>query len=605
MKSLLATFAIFCLFPTSILNAQEDTGAWRSLFNGKDLEGWEANEHPESFSVSEGRIKCHGVQGGAHLFFVGADKKDKTFKDFELELQFRAQPESNSGVFFHTGPKKREGTPWLAKGYEIQLNTTAKEKRKTGSLYGVKDLLEESGLDETKWQTFKLIVHGKKIQVFINSKLVNEYLEPENPQRDKKRKDRVLDPKGGAIALQAHDPNSVYFFKDIRIRKLAQDKAAKKFESMFDGKTLDGWHNPYDWGDSKVVDGEIHLVAQKKFFLMSDREYHDYEFEAEMHLPEGKANSGFMVRGQEEKNKVFGYQCEVDPSDRKWSGGLYDESRRQWLNPLSDQPEVQDALKLTEWNHYRVVCEGNHLQFWVNGQKTTDYFDPVDLSGKIGLQHHGEKDQLYRFRNIKVIEKGRSEWKPIFDGTSMDGWKLSGDGKWEIKDGVLIGTSSKSDMSNGLFCSEKSYGDFTAKVTFRLREGNSGFFIRSETNDTPVGVSGVQVELENSDAMGGLYETGGRAWLAKPLHYFSSFPKDRQKKRISQWKKSLKPSEEWSTMVVSASGDRVVTHLNDTLAVDIVDPKIRRDGKLAVQLHRGQKMHIEIRSIEVLEKAKE
>lgn len=608
MKSLAVfVFTSFMFFSHCL--AAQDGESWTSLFNGKNLDGWQANDHPESFSVTNGLLKCHGVKGGAHLFFVGDDNKDDLFKDFVLELQFRAQPESNSGVFFHTGRAKRNSkTPWLAKGYEVQLNTTAKEKRKTGSLYGVKDLLNESGLDETKWQKLKLVCQGKKIQIYLNSKLVNEYTEPRNPKRTKKLKGRVLDSNGGAIALQAHDPNSVYFFRDIRIQKLtAIESSGDEFESMFDGKTLNGWHNPYDWGAASVVDGEIHLVAQKKFFLMSDRDYHDYEFEAEMHLPVGKANSGFMVRGQEKKNRVFGYQCEVDPSERKWSGGLYDEGRRQWLNPLEDQPEVQDALKLTQWNHYRVVCEGDRLQFWVNGQQTTDYYDPVDLSGKIGLQHHGEKDQLYRFRNIRFIDKGRSEWKPIFDGTSMKGWKVSDAGKWEIKDGFLVGTSSKTDKSNGLFYSEKSFGDFTARIKFRVLEGSGGFFFRSETNDTPAETTGTYAKLENSRMIGGLFETGGRDWLAKPLHYFDSFAQDRQKGREKQWNKAHKPAQSpgWATMVVSAHGDRIVTHVNDTLAVDLIDPKIRREGRFAVQLHRGQKAHIEIGSIELLQKAKD
>jgi hypothetical protein len=337
---------------------------------------------------------------------------------------------------------------------------------------------------------------------------------------------------------------------------------------------------------------------------MSDKTYGDYVFEGEMHLPVGKANSGFMLRGQEAKNKVFGYQAEVDPTDRKWSGGLYDEGRRQWLNPLKDQPEVQDALKKTDWNKYRIVCEGDHLQIFLNGVQTTDYYDPVDLIGRIGLQHHGEKDQHYRFRNLKVIDRGRHEWKPIFDGSSMKGWTTIGGGKWEIKDGVLVGTSSKAEPNHGLFLSDAVYGDFTARITFRLTEGNSGFYFRSEPNDSAVRVAGIQAELENSELIGGLYETGGRAWLVKPLHYFDSFAEDRQGGRKKQWAKASQPAKEgqWSTMVVSAHGDRVVTHVNDILACDLVDPKGRQEGHFAVQLHGGQDMKIEVKSIELLEK---
>ncbi|MFT5303309.1 MAG: hypothetical protein ACI87E_002639 [Mariniblastus sp.] len=371
--------------------------------------------------------------------------------------------------------------------------------------------------------------------------------------------------------------------------------------AIFDGKTEAGWHNPYEWGNVSIVDGEFHLVAQKKFFLMTDKSYGDYVFEGEMHLPKGTANSGFMVRGQESKNRVFGYQCEVDASPRKWSGGLYDEGRRKWLNPLSDQPEAQEALKLTDWNRYRIECEGDHLRFFVNGILTTDYYDPVDLEGRIGIQHHGEKDQLYRFRNLKVVDNGKHVWKPIFDGSSLDGWKAIGGGEWELVDGVMVGTSSKSEKKHGLIVSEESYGDFTAKITFRLTEGNSGFYFRSEINESTVGIAGIQAELENSELIGGLYETGGRQWLVKPLHYFESYAKDRQANRTKQWKKAYKPGE-WSTMVVSAHGDRVVTHVGDTLACDIVDPRGRKEGKFAVQLHGGQDMKVEVKSIELLVK---
>ncbi len=380
--------------------------------------------------------------------------------------------------------------------------------------------------------------------------------------------------------------------------------AATELTPIFDGKTLDGWHNPFEWGETKVVDGEIHLVAQKKFFLMSDKTYGDYEFEAQVRLPEGRSNSGFMARGQEAKNKVFGYQAEADPTSRKWSGGLYDEGRRLWLNPLADQPEVQDAFNKTEWNTYRIVCEGDHLQFFVNGQKTTDYYDPVDMTGKIGLQHHGEKDQVYRFRDIKVVDNGRHVWNPIFDGTSLDGWKATGGGKWELVDGVLLGTNSADEEKHGLLLSEKSYSDFTARITFRLTTGNSGFYFRSAPDDSGVGIKGIQAELENSDSIGGLYETGGRAWLAKPLHYFDSFSKDRQKGRQKQWSKAHKAGE-WSTMVVSVHGDRIVTHVGDILACDFVDPESPKEGQFALQLHGGEDVKIEVKKIELLEKDKQ
>ena len=195
--------------------------------------------------------------------------------------------------------------------------------------------------------------------------------------------------------------------------------AESEWVKLFNGKDLSGWHNPYEWGQSKVVDGEIHLTTdKKKFFLLSEKTFADFEFSVEIKMPEGKSNSGFLFRCHKKTNKAWGYQAEVDPSERRWSGGLYDEGRRGWLHPIKnkqnkpDQDYMKDhwkedrlnAFKRHDWNHYKIRCKGNHIQIWVNGVLTTDLKDDTDKSGYIGLQHHGEKGKIYRFRNIKIKE---------------------------------------------------------------------------------------------------------------------------------------------------------------------------------------------------------
>jgi hypothetical protein len=194
--------------------------------------------------------------------------------------------------------------------------------------------------------------------------------------------------------------------------------------NLFNGKDTTGWKNPYQWGEIAVVEDEIHLKANKKFFLVTEKNYRDFEFEAEIKLPEGKANSGFMFRCHVKPNKVFGYQSEVDGSSRRWSGGLYDEGRRKWLWPGRDgttniadkaktkeegmthfaKPEVKNALKRNDWNKYRIICKGPHIQVFVNGVLITDLWDNMDASGPIGIQHHGEKGQTYKFRNLRIKE---------------------------------------------------------------------------------------------------------------------------------------------------------------------------------------------------------
>jgi putative heme-binding domain-containing protein len=193
---------------------------WIELFNGRDLTGWQANLKPEAFSVEDGLLKAHGRNGMSHLFYTGDDGKDDVFTNFEFEAEVRAEPSSNSGIFFHTDRELRK-EKYLHKGYEVQLNSTAKEKRKTGSLYAVVDL-DRSPVDETKWFTLRFKVAGKRIEVWLNGKKVTDYVEPTNPERPASRAKRLIDPNGGAIAIQAHDPGSVFYFRSIRVRQLKQ-----------------------------------------------------------------------------------------------------------------------------------------------------------------------------------------------------------------------------------------------------------------------------------------------------------------------------------------------------------------------------------------------
>ena len=210
-------FLILASVP-SIAREDQAFEYWVELFNGKDLAGWQANMHPESFSVEDGLLKAHGKGGMSHLFYVGDGDEDVIFKDFELIAVSRSEPNSNSGIFFHTDRELRK-MKFLNKGYELQLNSTKREKRKTGSLYAIVDL-KESAADETEWFETRLRVEGKRIQVFVDGKKVVDYTEPKNPQRQASRAKRLLSPQGGAIALQAHDPESVFYFRDIRIRRL-------------------------------------------------------------------------------------------------------------------------------------------------------------------------------------------------------------------------------------------------------------------------------------------------------------------------------------------------------------------------------------------------
>jgi Domain of Unknown Function (DUF1080) len=190
--------------------------------------------------------------------------------------------------------------------------------------------------------------------------------------------------------------------------------AADGFVPLFDGKTLTGWTNPYSYGKFEVANGEIHLTAEKKFFLCTEKSYANFVFEGDVHLPEGKANSGFIFRGRVKPNSVTGYQAEVDGDPaRGWSGGLYDEGLRMWfISPKKDDPasvaafkkRSEGAFKRNDWNTYRITCEGTKIKIEVNGVAVTEVTDDRDATGPIAIQHHGEKGATYRFRNLRIKE---------------------------------------------------------------------------------------------------------------------------------------------------------------------------------------------------------
>ena len=196
---------------------------WLNLFDGKSTAGWKPNADEGAYRVEDGTLRLQAThpKNRGHLFYVGDDDELDLFKNFELEIVARGEPNSNSGIFFHTDMETRDKVLHLKNGYEVQLNSTKKEKRKTGSLYDVIDI-SEAVIDDTKWFTVRIRVEGKRIQVWLNDQQTIDYTEPANvvEQRSKNRKGRFLRKKGGAIALQAHDEDSVFFFKSIKIKRL-------------------------------------------------------------------------------------------------------------------------------------------------------------------------------------------------------------------------------------------------------------------------------------------------------------------------------------------------------------------------------------------------
>ena len=184
---------------------------WISLFDGKTLDGWKVGENASTFSVDSGCIIAHG--NTAHLFYEG-DVHNHDFKDFEFKAEVMTRPGSNSGIYIHT--QYQEGG-WPAKGYEVQVNNSHTDWRRTGSLYAIEDV-KEKYVPDNVWFTEYVSVRGKHIVIKLNDKTVVDYTEPENVQRPADMAGRVL--SHGTFALQGHDPNSKVYFKNIMVKPL-------------------------------------------------------------------------------------------------------------------------------------------------------------------------------------------------------------------------------------------------------------------------------------------------------------------------------------------------------------------------------------------------
>ncbi|MAG55984.1 MAG: hypothetical protein CMJ83_06815 [Planctomycetes bacterium] len=358
------------------------------------------------------------------------------------------------------------------------------------------------------------------------------------------------------------------------------------FVDLFDGKTTDGWFNPYEWGQIQVENGEIHLRANRKFFLTTKKTYSDFILEVDVNVPNG-GNSGIQFRSEWKKNKVFGYQAEVDPSKRAWAGGIYDEGRRAWLAPLRGKPKAQAAFKPEQWNRYRIHAEGGRLRVWVNDVLTSDYRDAMTIEGHIALQHHGEKGKLYRFRRVRLKDLGRHRWRPLFDGKTLSGWHARPGGTWNVENAAIVGRSPADERRHGLLVTDAIFKDFTVRARFKVHTGDSGFYFRIKEVKGNVSAKGFQVEIDTSEETGGLYETGGRAWVNKPA-----------KRSIRGYK-----SDRWNQLELHAHAGHIVVKINGKVTSELKNDPGRKDGHLAVQLHGGQAMHVEYKDIQVLERA--
>lgn len=196
---------------------------WIAMFNGKDLSGWKSNGSTEDqpqqkagvFTVKDGELVVSG--GRAHLFYEGLDGK-AVFRNFEFKAKVKTTPGSNSGIYFHT---RFEPKGWPSQGYECQVNATHSDRKKTGGLYAVADVMDKAPHKDNEWFDYSIKVEGRRIVVAINGKVTTDWTQPADWDPAKSLNNMPGRKLGeGTIAIQGHDPKSTIYYRDLYIRPL-------------------------------------------------------------------------------------------------------------------------------------------------------------------------------------------------------------------------------------------------------------------------------------------------------------------------------------------------------------------------------------------------
>ena len=377
-------------------------------------------------------------------------------------------------------------------------------------------------------------------------------------------------------------------FLCFSIAGVAQDQWTNLYH-----KSLKGWKQL--GGEARYVaeDGEIIGTAVKNSpnsFLTTTETYGDFILEFELYT-NSQLNSGVQIRSNSQadyrQGRVHGYQVEIDPSDRGFSGGIYDESRRGWLYPLSRNEKARTALKMGTWNKIRIEAIGNEINTWINGIQCARLADDMTASGFIALQVHSISDDSglegaeVRWRNIRIATRDLDQyrwdvdpqvpqisylvndltqwekdhgWRLLWDGQTAEGWrgaKLDGfpERGWEMNDGVLtvLATDGGESTGPGDIVTTRNYSDFELELEFKLTEGaNSGikYFVDPSLNKGAGSAIGCEFQLlddaKHPDAkmgvngnrtLGSLYDLITATNLSVP-------GRGKQFKGIGQWNKA-------------------------------------------------------------------
>lgn len=318
---------------------------------------------------------------------------------------------------------------------------------------------------------------------------------------------------------------------------LAALAPAAQWTPLFDGKTLTGWTQRGGKASYAVKGDTIvgtTVTGTPNSFLCTDKMYGDFELEFEV-MTDPKLNSGVQFRSTSvpgfKDGAVHGYQVEIDPSDRAYSGGLYDESRRGWLQDLSKNPAGQKAFKNGQWNRYRVVAQGDHIRTWVNGKAVTDYRDSLTTSGFIGLQvhSHAQAGLEVKWRKLRVKDLGMpadklpkgGRWLLKTEADIQKNWLRQGNRgepcPWTWVDGAL-----ETKPRSGSIMTKDKFTDFRMHLEFMVDDngltgqanGNSGVYVQGS----------YEIQILNSAPRGPLINECASLYNVKAPDYAMALP---------------------------------------------------------------------------------